>query len=428
MEGIQRLRKGFSEWKKESEGKAPSSKEVDEFVNLAYPKLIAAENESCPKDYPTLIHLSAAVIYRFMPVLQDRLQPEFVYVPIEEQSSGRDRNAISTSLFMTKWNTCWEAGEARQEMLRRKVPQSLKWLRSYTGRNIFLVPRDRRHRYYAYAPLFHMIPERILSRHGLPLIKEGFWPFFMEDPWLRYLIDDEFDDRLQRAFADLVWGKINTGSGLAAFSKSDPLKLLAHNLDFWLPYSYLVAQERLSAFPRVEIEAAGEESLMRELQGTAPKGLSFLKPRTGGYLWCGEEEADRALSELIETADRQGKFRAIVEAVRSNRMEDDFSDRWSFAKEDFERRLYRKRSKVSVTFVELDDTIPVHGPESEVEEDLLWEDFMGLLNLKERRIVILLRSGYTCLGDVAMKMGYANHSPISKALAKIRTKAERYLA
>jgi len=46
----------------------------------------------------------------------------------------------------------------------------------------------------------------------------------------------------------------------------------------------------------------------------------------------------------------------------AHRIEDDFSDRWSCAREDFERKLYRKRVKVQVRFVELTDTIPVPGP------------------------------------------------------------------
>lgn len=91
--------------------------------------------------------------------------------------------------------------------------------------------------------------------------------------------------------------------------------------------------------------------------------------------------------------------------------DDDFSDRWSYAREDFERKLYRKRSKVKVAFVELDETIPVHGPYSEAEENLVWEDFLALLDPKERRIVVCLRSGFSNLTDVARQLGYANHPP-----------------
>jgi hypothetical protein len=50
-----------------------------------------------------------------------------------------------------------------------------------------------------------------------------------------------------------------------------------------------------------------------------------------------------------------------------------------------------------------------------------------VLDLKERRVVVCLRHGITRLGDIARELGYANHSPISKTLARIRAKAARYL-
>jgi hypothetical protein len=141
----------------------------------------------------------------------------------------------------------------------------------------------------------------------------------------------------------------------------------------------------------------------------------------------GEEEADLVTEEIVNAADKNGQLRAIVDAVRSNRVVDDFSSCWSFAREDFERKLYSKRSKVRVSFVELTDTLPVHSPFSQYTDDLLWEDFSTLLDQKERHVVVCLRSGVTKLGDIASTLGYANHSPISKTLSRIRRKAARFL-
>jgi hypothetical protein len=151
------------------------------------------------------------------------------------------------------------------------------------------------------------------------------------------------------------------------------------------------------------------------------------RPLKGGPVWMGEDEAWSVTSEIISKADSRGHLRAIIDAVRSNRIEDDFSNIWSYEREDFERKLYKKRSKIKVSFVELNDTIPVQGPESEVYENLLWEDFMALLDQKERHITVLLRNGYTKVGDISKILGYANHSPVSKALARIREKAIHYL-
>jgi len=103
-------------------------------------------------------------------------------------------------------------------------------------------------------------------------------------------------------------------------------------------------------------------------------------PRTGTDVWRGEAEAAEALEWTVEEADADGQLRGILDAVRSHRIKDDFSEHWSYAREDFERKLYRKRSKVKIRFVELTDTIPVQGPETEVEANLVFADFLALLD------------------------------------------------
>ena len=69
----------------------------------------------------------------------------------------------------------------------------------------------------------------------------------------------------------------------------------------------------------------------------------------------------------------------------------------------------------------------MHSPRSEYTENLLWQDFSALLDVRERRSTVCLRNGTTKLGDIAAAMGYENHSPISKALARIRKKATEFL-
>ena len=149
-------------------------------------------------------------------------------------------------------------------------------------------------------------------------------------------------------------------------------------------------------------------------------------PRAGGDLWRGEAEAAEVLQWTVDEADADGRLRGILEAVRSNRVEDDFSEHWSYAREDFERKLYRKRSKVKVRFVELTDTIPVQGPGTDLDANLVFADFLALLDRQEQQVVILLQSGVTKVGEVASILGYKNHSPVSKRLTRIRMKAEEY--
>jgi hypothetical protein len=70
----------------------------------------------------------------------------------------------------------------------------------------------------------------------------------------------------------------------------------------------------------------------------------------------------------------------VAGAKAAERVEDDFSDCWSYAKEDFERKLHHKRNKIKVSFVQLSDTVPVHSTGSEVHENLLWQDLLSIVN------------------------------------------------
>jgi hypothetical protein len=103
---------------------------------------------------------------------------------------------------------------------------------------------------------------------------------------------------------------------------------------------------------------------------------------------------------------------------------DDFSDDWSYAKEDFERKLHHKRNKVKVSFAQLSNAVPVHCAESEAHENFLWQDLLTIVNPKDRRIVVCLQDGITRVGDISLQLGYANHSPSRRRLHGFAPKPE----
>lgn len=53
-------------------------------------------------------------------------------------------------------------------------------------------------------------------------------------------------------------------------------------------------------------------------------------------------------------------------------------------------------------------------PETEVEANIVFGDFLALLDRQERQVVVLLQSGITKVGDVVSILGHKNHSPVSK--------------
>jgi hypothetical protein len=201
------------------------------------------------------------------------------------------------------------------------------------------------------------------------------------------------------------------------------VRLLAHSLDFWLPHVDEAARELALSVDRCAHDEKTRAKL-NDIESDPTDEFTIERPRYGATLWSGEDEAWEVTKRVVELADRRGQLRGLLDAVRSHRVQDDFSPLWSYAKEDFERKLYSKRSKVKVSFVELDDTIPIHGPDSEVHDNLIWQDLMTLVDEKDRRVVVCLRNGITKRSEISTMLGYANHSPISKALARIQRKAK----
>jgi hypothetical protein len=169
----------------------------------------------------------------------------------------------------------------------------------------------------------------------------------------RFFAEGESRPELREA---AVWRHLIPCSPLRGFSASDPIKMLAHNLDFWVPPVTVAMEEILRSLP-----VDNDEGSVPLDDGTFLDGAVLVSPRGGTELWRGEVDAAEVVRQTVEAADTTGRLRGILDAVRSNRVEDDFSDYWSFAREDFERKLYRKRAKVKVRFVELTDTVPVQG-------------------------------------------------------------------
>lgn len=404
----------------------------DEFPEVSAAEIEAARLEavygrhehSGPEQYPRLTNISAGFMYRAMLRPESPTRPEYVTIPMPPRSI-HDDDAVHLEVMISQWNAVWEAAQYRRRMFdEQDLPPQLHRIADQGDHNVVLIPRTRS-RYYEYAPLFHLLPASTLRLFGLPQLAAGQWPFSVR---MGSDIDDHlpanFERRLSRAWAGAVWRHLVSSSPLRGFSNDDPVRLLAHNLDYWIPAVTETIEDTLRSFPLVDKGITEEPVTLAD--GSELPGVLIGNPRMGGDLWRGEADAAGLLSEVVERADETGRLREILDAVRSNRIVDDFSNVWTYEKEDLERRLYRKRSKVKVTFVELTDTIPVQGPESEVVGDMVRGDFLALLKPKDREIVVLLSSGVTKLTEIATILGYANHTPVSKRLARIRKQAETY--
>jgi hypothetical protein len=391
----------------EDEASAPDMDQRDEFF--------LSPAEAAEDFHPSLYNLSAGMIFDAVirPVAPQ--PPDYVTLPM-----GRSAQLAAQ---VGQWNMLWEAGQFRRRFFdAEELPPPMAKIADLGDVNVILVPRTQS-RYFEYAPLFHLLPTATLQRFGLPLLRRGQWPFLADYAGTDRYLPPTFAKSLAQAWAATVWPHLNSGSRMSAFSADDPIRLLAHNLDFWLPAVTSVIQARLGEFPVVDPgRAVGPVPLA---DGSVLEGALTGGPRMGGPVWEGVADAAEVVAETVEAADATGRLRAIMEAVRTHRVDDDFSAQWSYAREDFERKLHRKRSKVAVRFVELTDTIPVQGPEADVLDRQVTSHFLALLDARQRQIVILLSSGFR-QHEIAEQLGYANHSPVAKRLAEIRRQAAAF--
>lgn len=379
---------------------------------------LARPEHTAPDQYPRMFNISPAFIYNAVARAEVPVPSEYVTIPLPVESR------VELKLAVSEWNIVWEAAQFRRRMFDyEELPAPLARIAERGDFNIVFIPRTAS-RYYEYAPLFHLLPKATVERHGLPLISAGQWPFFFGDGDIDGYLPSDFEARLARAWAATIWRRLMPVSRLTGFSKSDPIRVLAHNLDYWIPPVNEVVVSVLRELPTVD-KGTVEGPVPLE-DGSYLEGVTMANPRIGTDLWRGEEDAAEIVEWVVDQADADGRLRSVLDAVRSNRVEDDFSDHWSFAREDFERKLYKKRSKVRVRFVELTDSAVVRSPETDVVDRMMYGDFLTLLDERERQVVVLLHSGVTKLTEIGDLLGYANHSPVSKRLAAIRRKAERF--
>ncbi|MDR3359375.1 MAG: hypothetical protein LBO20_01700 [Bifidobacteriaceae bacterium] len=377
---------------------------------------LVVADEATPEAYPRMTNISAGFLFQRVLRATAPEPPEYVTLPIVDDF----RSLVS----IAEWNMLWEAAQYRRRVFdESRLAPAVTRIADQGDVNIVIVPRSRS-RYFEYEMLFHMLPKATLTRFGLPLMRCGEWPYLASSGDPDCYLPADFEAKLADAWASRIWPHLISGSPQSAFSKDDPIKILAHNLDFWIPAATSVIQQTLGRFP--EVDKGVSPSPVTLADGSVLDGAVVANPRKGGDIWRGEDDAAEAIAWTVGEADQSGNLRGIIDAIRSHRVEDDFSERWSFAREDFERKMHRKRSKVKVRFVELTDTIPVQGPETEVLGNIVTASFMAILNDRQREIVVLLNSGFSKLTEMAEILGYANHSPVSKQLAKIRQQAKLY--
>lgn len=164
---------------------------------------LVKEDEISQDSYPSLMNLSAAFIYQFSLRPISPKPPEYVYIPL---SCFEDFTKPTTDLdvFISQWNMAWESAQIRFDLFEEQLPHELKWLKDFKNENIYLVPNCGT-KYYAYSPLFHLLPFRLLKKYNLPLLHKGYWPHNLRRWYYELFMPSDFEFKLSHAFAQHLW-------------------------------------------------------------------------------------------------------------------------------------------------------------------------------------------------------------------------------
>ncbi len=396
------------------------------------------ERAADPKKYPSLGVASPGLMYESLPlpVPTNPAPLEVVFVQIPRASKA----SIDYRVGIIEWNVLWESAQLRGDMFedwKQRHGNVPDWLARYGDRNIHFVPDIPRNPAQTFAPLYSMLPANVLQKVALPANGAGLWPLFLPHDSYGDMPRDA-DARFERALSLLLWPRLMGRKLRHSYSDSHPIRILTHSPTFWMPHALHVCFERAGWYdPRGSDD--WDESQRHNVHevNTDPinieAGVTYRPSRYGGPLWEGEDEAAEAADEVVERADSGGRLRALIDAVLSHRVHDDFSECWSREREDFDRAMHHKRAKVHVAFVELPEKEAIHSaftqfcdsPERDVIERLMFNDFLALLDERNRRIVVAMRRGVTTASEISRVLGYANHSPVTKRLRKIRTIARQ---
>jgi len=347
----------------------------------------------------------------------------------------RHRRELEQVALVHEWNRSLSGGFARPAEAYDYVHKGLG-LKNLTNPNLVLVPRQRDGYSELHGMLASLVPSQILKDLGIEKVKANLALF------LRGRIDplpNDYADRACAAFEKHIWMKLAPKARLRSdfFSPTSPLRLLAGDTLFWMHRLYRIALDRAEEAPESQERECEEweplDQLERKLKACIPAknhGKFYLRRPLAGGTICDiddPEECDFFLDEMIQGAGVMDSLEPVIEALHAHRVHEDFSDHYSWVKEDFERSFYSKRSRLKVSLVETIDDMPVwSADDGQGYERVLFRDMLAFLDRGERHLVLALRCGKTTT-EIARELGHSGHAAVSRRIKKLRAKVKALL-
>lgn len=342
-------------------------------------------------------------------------------------------NHLEWTAHVYDWNSTQRAGFVRSGRSLEGLKPFVPYLEERRNPNMILVPT------YAGTSeldvmLAGLLPDVVLAKAGLERRRA-----MMGLMYVHHDLPADYGVRARAAFAQYIWSRLCPLARLSegAFSARSPLRLLAGDTPYWAHRLYRLALARRDELftPTTQVDETWEslEGLRSKILAELPVEERHLfevkRPLMGGDVWDEFDEDER--EEVIQCAiDGDGvldSLQPVVDLLHRHRTHDDFSAAHSWIKEDFERSFYSKRAKVKVDLVETVDDSPAYALEpSEPYESVLFRDVIAVLDQKERRLVLALRSGKSA-STIAREAGLRGHASVSRRIAALKAKVARLL-
>ncbi len=352
---------------------------------------------------------------------------ELVFVEAPEQG------AMELTAHICEWNGSQRAGFVRpgesMEALKALVPH----LEERRNPNLILVPT-----YGGNSDLDMMLagllPDALVEQHRLTRRRTS-----LNLLYTNHDLDGGHGSRARAAFSQHIWSRLCPRVRLqeSAFAANSSLRLLAGDTRFWAHRLYRLALDRRDVYFE---PTQNEESHWRPLDELQEKVLSAVpaeerhlfhisRPLMGGTIWdvFDADERDEVIEAAIDGDGVMASLEPVIEVLHQHRTHEDFSDRHSWIKEDFERSFYSKRARLKVDLVETIDDAPAYDLEpNEPYEQVLFRDVIAMLDQKERRLVLALRMGKSA-SNIARDAGLRGHASVTRRIGALKAKLTRIL-
>lgn len=362
---------------------------------------------------------------------------ELAFVDERLRRGVMTKRQLELSCAIHEWNQSSPAGLTRPgealEILRRE----LRCLDAIKTPNLVFVPRRGPDGLTAlHVMLASVLPDRALKAAGI----ERSPSILNLSTVACHDLPENYAAAASRAFSAYIWHKLAPRARFnrSFFSATSPLRLLADDTSFWMHRFYRIALDRWDYFEEVDDAEKPTwkplSELTTTLRASLPESLHdkvrVRRPLRGGDLWDVYDPLDRenVIEEAITGVGVMESLEPVIELLQRHRAHEDFSDRYSWVKEDFERSFYSKRSKLKVELVETVDDAPVwNTAEPDGYERVLFRDILAALNVRERSLLLALRMGKTAT-EIAQGQGLSGHAAISRRIKKLKPKIAQLLS